>query len=126
MALTPATRARLQATLACAGAAFAWWRFGGIWPVALFAVLGLFALLAWASPRHYAPIQRGLDRVVNGFLAVVTWVVLGAVYFGLFTPWRLWRTLTKNDPLDRRRDPTAASYLRPLPPAATGRYDRQF
>lgn len=84
------------------------------------------ALLAWASPPHYAPVQRLLDRVLHTLLAGLTWLLLALIYLGVFTPLRLWRALSGHDPLHRRADPTATTYLRPLPPAAPGRFDRQF
>ncbi len=126
MAFTPATRARLQASLACGGTLIAWWRLGGLLPAILAGIAAALALVAWAMPGRYAPIQRTLDRVLNGMLAVLTWITLGLVYFGVFTPWRLWRTLTRHDPLERRRDAAASTYLCASPPAASGRFDRQF
>lgn len=126
MAFTPASRARLQATLAATGALGIWWWRGGLIPPILFSVLAVLAVVAWMAPLKYAPIQRGLDRIVNGLLAALTWLLLGVVYFGLFTPWRLWRAVARKDPLDRRYDSRAATYLRAVPPGATGRFDRQF
>jgi hypothetical protein len=83
-------------------------------------------VLAWLSPTHYAPVQRVLDRILHLFLTGLTWFVLGIIYLALFTPLRLWRALTRQDPLQRQRDPASTTYLRPLPPAARGRFDRQF
>jgi hypothetical protein len=126
MAFAPIPRARWQATFAVAGAWLLWWRVGGL-PVIVLAVLAsVFALLAWLAPARYAPVQRGIDRLAHGLLGGLSWLLLGLVYFGLFTPLRIWRRLTRHDPLHLRPDPTASSYLRPLPPAAPGRFDRQF
>jgi hypothetical protein len=126
MAFTPAARARLQASLAASGALVIWWWRGGNLPPILFGLLAVLAMLAWVAPRRYAPVQRALDRIVNGALAALTWLLLGMVYFGLFAPWRLWRAIIRKDPLDRRYDAGAATYLRAVPPGATGRFDRQF
>jgi len=126
MALTPHQRARLQATAACAGTLFLWWRLGGLIPAVIAGVAGCLALLAWASPSHYAPVQRGLDRVLHTLLAGLTWLLLAVIYLLVFTPLRFWRALTGQDPLQRRADPAATTYLRTLPPAASGRFDRQF
>lgn len=126
MALAPHQRARLQATAASAGTLILWWRLGGIIPAVIAGLAASLALLAWVSPPHYAPVQRALDRVLHALLAGLTWVLLAVIYLGVFTPLRLWRALTGHDPLQRRADPAATSYLRPLPPAAPGRFDRQF
>ena len=126
MALAPHQRARLQATAAGAGTLLVWWRLGGIIPAAIAGLAGSLALLAWVSPSHYAPVQRALDRVLHALLAGLTWVLLAVIYLGVFAPLRAWRALTGRDPLQRRADPAAASYLRPLPPPAPGRFDRQF
>jgi ABC-type xylose transport system permease subunit len=126
MAFTPAARSRLQSSLAVAGALFAWWRWGGVWPAALAGLLAALALLAWVAPARYAPIQRVFDRIVHGILAVLTWLALGVVYFGVFTPWRAWRAMWRKDPLDRSADPAAKTYLRAVPPGTLARFDRQF
>ena len=126
MARTPATRARWQATLAWAGTLVLWWRLGGLVPAVVAGLAGALALLAWLGPAHYAPVQRVLDRMVHIVLAGLTWLLLALVYFGIFLPLRGWRALTRTDPLQRRPDPAAQTYFRPLPPAAPGRFDRQF
>ncbi len=126
MHLAPSQRARLQATLAGTATLFLWWRIGGAAAAALASLAGGLALLAWLSPRHYAPVQRALDRMLHGMLAALTWLLLALIYLGVFVPLRLWRALTGQDPLHRRPDPAAATYLRPLPPPAPGRFDRQF
>jgi hypothetical protein len=126
MASAPVTRSRLQATFACAGAfSFFCWRGGPVLATAA-GITASLALLAWFSPSGYAPVQRTLDRIVHAALTALTWILLGVVYLLLFTPIRLCRAMTGNDPLQRRADSTANTYLRPLPPAVPGRFDRQF
>lgn len=126
MSPAPLLRSRLQATVAAGIATLLWWRFQGNVSAVLAAVLGTFALLAWLAPRLYAPIQRGLDRFAHALLSGFTWLVLGVVYFGLFTPIRIWRALTRRDPLQLRIDPGAESYFQSLPSSAQRRFDRQF
>ena len=126
MAFPPATRARFQATLAWVGTLLLWWRIGGILPAMAAGATGSLALLAWVSPGHFAPIQRAFDRVLHALLAGLTWLLLALIYLGVFTPLRGWRALTRRDGLHLRRDPAAITYLRPLPPAAPDRFDRQF
>lgn len=124
MPLAPVPRARLQASLACVGTLTIWlWR-GGPWSAACAIVAAAFAFLAWTLPPVYAPIQRGLDRGVHGFLRVITWSALAAVYLLVFTPLRVFRSLTGRDALARSFDRQAATYFT-IPPAS-GRYDRQF
>lgn len=87
---------------------------------------GSLALMAWISPPHFAPIQRALDRALHAVLAGLTWLLLGLIYLGLFTPLRAWRALVRRDALQLRRDPAATTYFRPLPPPPPGHFDRQF
>jgi hypothetical protein len=109
MLMAPPLRARLQASLAGT--------------LALLAA-GL-ALVAWAAPSRYAPVQRALDRLARGIVVGCTWSALGLVYFGVFTPLRLWRDLRGHDPLARKRALPGHSYLRPLPPTPP-HFERQF
>jgi hypothetical protein len=126
MPLAPVTRARLQATLACAGTLALWaWR-GGLVPAALAGLMAALALLAWTSPVRYAPVQRTLDRGVHLLLVGLTWLLLGLVFFLVITPLRVIRALTGSDPLQRRFDRTADSYHRAPPAGSAGRFDRQF
>lgn len=126
MPLAPANRARWHALLACVGTLVLWWRFPGPATVSLLALALSLALLSWISPRSYAPVQRGFDAVIRALLATITWCLLGLVYFGLFTPLRLWRTLRRTDPLQLRRSQRQpATYLEPLARHRTN-FDRQF
>lgn len=126
MALADSTRARLQATAACAGTFILWWRFGGVFTAGVTGFFSSLAVLAWLAPARYAPVQRWLDFLVRQFVTGFSWLLLGLLYLGLFTPLRGWRFLTRNDPLQRKADPTATTYFQPLPPAAPGRFKRLF
>lgn len=123
---TSPARARLQASFAVLGGLLLWWRYGGPVLAALAGLLGALALLAWLAPARYAPVQRGFDFVTRTLLAALTWLILGLVYLAVFVPLRLWRALTRHDPLQRRPDPAASTYFQPAPPPAPARYDRQF
>jgi len=125
MPLAPVTRARLQASAACVGTAALWWWRGGPVAATLAGSMAALAMLAWAAPARYAPVQRTLDRLIHLLLTAITWTLLGLVYFLVFTPLRLARSLTGRDPLARQPDPAASSYLRPLP-TGPRRFDRQF
>lgn len=126
MPLAPVTRARLQATLACIGTFVLWaWR-GGQVPAALAGIASALALLAWISPARYAPVQHALDRGVHLLLTALTWLLLGLVFLLVFTPLRAVRALTGSDPLQRRFDRAATTYLRPPSAGGLSRFDRQF
>ena len=125
MPLAPFTRARLQASAACAGTLALWWWRGGVVSASLAGVAATLAVVAWVAPARYAPVQRALDRLVHGLLTAITWVLLGLVYFLVFTPLRFARSLAGRDSLARAPDPAATSYLQP-PPAGPRRFDRQF
>ena len=112
--------------MAWIGTLVLWWRNGGILPAMAAGAAGSLALLAWVSPPHFAPVQRSFDRILHMLLAGLTWLLLAAIYFIVFTPLRGWRQLSRRDPLQLGRDPAAATFLRPLPPAEPGRFDRQF
>ena len=119
------TRPRLQASLACVVTLGLWhWR-GGYIPTALAIVAAALAVLAWLLPAAYAPFSRAFERFGHAILVVFTWLALGLVYLGVLTPLRLWRTLRRHDPLHRRFDPTATTYLRPLPQKPQN-FTRQF
>ena len=130
MAIAPATRARFQATVACAGTLLLWWRHGGPLTATLTLLAAALASLAWLSPPRYTPVQRILDRLTHALLAAFSWLVLAVVYFGLFAPVRLGLALTGRDPLRRppqtRTSARPATYLQPLPPPAARHFERQF
>ncbi|HEX2854093.1 MAG TPA: hypothetical protein VHO24_12715 [Opitutaceae bacterium] len=121
----PIVRGQLQATLAAIIASTLWWHFRSVTSASLAILLVTLALVAWFAPRLYVPVQRTLDRFARGVLAVFTWLVLGLIYFGVFTPVRLWRAVTRHDPL-RLRISNQESYFQPLPPPGPRRFDRQF
>jgi hypothetical protein len=64
--------------------------------------------------------------VTHALLTTLSWILLALVYFGLFTPLRLWRGLIGKDPLQLYAHPRAdiTSFLQPSARAA--RFDRQF
>jgi drug/metabolite transporter (DMT)-like permease len=126
MALSPVSRARLQSTLAVAGTLLFWWKHGGTIAAVIAVAAVLLALGAWVAPALYAPVQRGCDRVLKLLLAALTWVLLGLIYLTVFTPLHVWWKIRGRDPLQRRSDAQARTYLQPAPPAPAGRFDRQF
>ena len=117
-------RSRLQTLAGFFIALTIWWLTRHAVALVAVVIAGTFTALAWLAPALFAPIQRALDAVVRGIVAAVSWILLALVYFGVFCPIRLWRAVTGADPLRKRRDPSAASYLTPAP--TPSRFDRQF
>jgi hypothetical protein len=118
-------RPRLQATIAALVTTVLWlWHHTPL-PAALAIIATTLALLAWISPARYAPISGALEKFAHAILVAFTWLSLGLIYFGVFAPIRLWRALNGNDPLHRRFDPRATTYLHSLPPTPPN-FTRQF
>lgn len=126
MAHAPFFRARIQATAACLGGFVLWWRLGGVVGAAAAGLTTALAVFAWLMPARYAVVQRRLDWLTRMLVAGVSWLLLGLLYFCLFTPLRGWRALTRHDALQLKADPSKITYLNPLPPATPGRFKRQF
>jgi len=89
-------------------------------------VAACLACWAWVAPRWYEPVQRGLDHLSRAITKAVSWLLLGVVYFGVFAPVRVFIMVLRRDPLQMQFSKDVTSYLRPLPPAAQGHFERQF
>jgi len=126
MAHSPVNRARLQASLACAGGLLFGWKIGGFLGASVAGIAVVLVLLAWFAPLHFLPVQRVFDCVTQALVTGISWLLLGLLYFGLFTPMRCWRVLFRRDPLAMNANPTATTYLQPLPPAVPDGFKRQF
>ena len=125
MPLSSANRSRLQATVGCVVTGLVWWRtrapaFAAVWALAI----GLLALACF-DPRRYEPVQRLFRMLGRIVTAAVTWLILGLVYFLVFTPMRLWNRMLGRDPLGSRRS-TNASFLHEFPAKTLGRFGRQY
>jgi hypothetical protein len=118
-------RPRLQSTLALAITTALWLWHRTPFPATLALIAAALALLAWISPAAYAPFARAFEKLGHAVLVAFTWLALGAVYFGVFPPLRLWRTLRRFDPLQRAYNPSVPTYLRPLPQTPPN-FTRQF
>ncbi|HLP02346.1 MAG TPA: hypothetical protein VK163_09995 [Opitutaceae bacterium] len=104
-----------------------WLRWRTAWSLVLLLVAVVLLALALFAPRLYAPIERRLTRFGQLVAIAFTWVVLGLLFFLLFTPVRLLLALFRRDPVQRRPDPRRTSYWEPLPPRpGPGHFRRQF
>lgn len=86
--------------------------------------VGLLGAL-WPETVRY--VYVGMMVVTYPIGWVMSHVVLGVIYYGVFTPLGLFFRLIGRDALQRRIDPAAATYWQPRPPAPPAtRYLRQF
>jgi hypothetical protein len=92
--------------------------------ITLGAGIGLLGGL-WPDSVRYLYTATMLITYPIGWL--VSQLVLGAIYFGVFTPIALVFRLLGRDALQRRFEPEASTYWQSRPPAPEpGRYLRQF
>ena len=97
----------------------------GAW-IALFAAL-LVGLPGLALPGYIRPIYLGSMTVTQPIGHVVGFVLLGVIYFGLFTPLALLFRATGRDAMGLRRQPAATTYWRPRAVTTdVKRYLRQY
>ena len=80
------------------------------WLLGAAPVLALFA--AWA-PAALGPLHRVWMPVARGVAHALTWVLLSAVFFLVFTPYGMIARLLGKDPLERKLDPARSSYWIP-------------
>ena len=94
----------------------AWFRAAPL-PLAAFSVLSLGMLAAaFLRPSLLAVPSRLWMRLGELMHRVVSPVVLGIMYVGLFVPFGLLRRWLGGDPLKRRYDAAVASYWTQCPP----------
>jgi hypothetical protein len=87
----------------------------GIWrssPVLswLFALAGLFAVITLTRAQWLEPLNRAWMKFGALMNAVVSPVILGLIFFGVFTPTGMVMRLIGRDAMCRRFDPAAKSY----------------
>ena len=98
-------------------------------PVAytLWALGAVSALLSLVAPRANRPLYVGVVVITYPIGFVVSHVLLGAIFFGLFTPLGLVFRLMRRDSLHRRFEKEASTYwVRHRPVESVERYFRQF
>jgi predicted membrane metal-binding protein len=104
-----------------------WWK-SSRYGLPLLGVAAAFALLAIIFPRVLRPLN--IVWMYFGMLLnmIVSPVIMGVIYFGVFTPVALFFRLTKRDSLHRTFDAKLASYwIERTPPGPDGAtLPRQF
>lgn len=118
-------------------AALAWWELlvfsfglGDARPVVAgcFAALaGISAFFSLVAPRANLPIYLGLTLVSYPIGFVLSYFIMGFLFFIMITPMGLFFRLTGYDPLHRRFDREATSYwTNPRPRRGKESFFRQF
>jgi hypothetical protein len=87
----------------------------------------LSGLLSLVHPRANLPIYVGLTLLSYPIGFVLSYVIMGTLFFGVITPVGLIFRLMRRDALHRRMEPQAASYwLDPRPRRSRESYFKQF
>lgn len=83
---------------------------GGVEPTALLVLALATAIVTIAKDSWLTPLNRGWMKLGELLGRVVSPIVLGAVFFGLFTPVGLLMRAFGRDAMRRRFEPAARSY----------------
>lgn len=92
------------------------WTFTGVFALAAFfqpwvlALAALTALVTMIRAHWLAPFNRAWMKLAEALHRVVSPVVLGVIYFGLFTPVGLAMRAFGRDAMCRRFEPARSSY----------------
>lgn len=88
---------------------WAWWR-GAVWAPWPAGLGALTLLVTLVRPTLLHPLNRQWMRLAELLNRVVSPLVLGLIFFGLFTPVAWGMRLRGRDALRRRFDPSASTY----------------
>ena len=88
---------------------YLWWRHlaGQGW---FFAAAALVLLVTLTAPDWLAPFNRAWMKLAEVLNGIVSPLVLGVLFFGLFTPIAWGMRLAGRDAMKRRFEPEASSY----------------
>lgn len=81
-----------------------------LWPFGVALPLGLAAILA---PRTLAKLHAFWGRLGRALGEINSRIVLGVIFFAVFSPIGIFLRMRNRDPLSRRWDPEAKSYRIP-------------
>lgn len=97
------------------------------WAIAFWVTAGFSGLAALAFPKANLPLYAGLTLLAFPLGVVLSYLMLGVMYFVVITIVALLFRLLRKDPLQRRWDRTAKSYWQEYPKTTNReRYFRQF
>jgi hypothetical protein len=102
------------------------WVLDGGWPLWPWAVSVAFVLPALVVPMALRPVYRGWMRFGLFMSRIMTPLVLGIVFFLVFTPVALGLRLLGKDAMRRKLDPQADSYRIDSKGATMGDMERPF
>lgn len=85
------------------------WRGGTAYPW-IFALAALTAVVTLARPLWLSPLKRAWMKLGELLHRVISPVVLGVIFFGVFTPIGWVMRLAGRDAMARRFDPNAPTY----------------
>ena len=102
-----------------------WW-FGHPWPVWPWVVSAAFVIWALAAPRSLRPVYLGWMRFGRLMGRIVTPLILTATFFIAILPTGLIMRALGKDPMRRRFDPAATSYLIESQATPVDRLERPF
>ena len=100
-----------------AGAFFAWRSEAPLLAAGLAAAAVVVGVVGLVAPRSVRAVYLGSMYLAFPIGFVVSWLILGAVYFLVITPIGLCLNLARRDPLERRFERGANSYWKPRGPA---------
>ncbi len=93
----------------------------------LWTVGGVAGLCAFVAPKANRLLYLGLTYLTLPIGLVLSFVIVGVLFYGVMTPIGLFFRLIGRDALDRRFDRAATSYWQPCAaPKSVARYFRQF
>ena len=89
--------------------AYSLWREGMFYPW-FFGIAGMTAAVTMIGPQWLAPLNRAWMKLGESLHRVVSPLVLGIVFYGLFTPIGFVMRLAGRDIMKRRFEPVATTY----------------
>ncbi len=89
--------------------AYSWWRDGAVYPWA-FGLSLLTLVVTLAKPDWLAPANRAWMKLAELLNRVVSPIVLGLIFYGIFTPTAWVMRVAGRDAMKRRFEPAARSY----------------
>jgi hypothetical protein len=89
--------------------AYSWWRGGALWPWA-FGLSALTLALTLAKPDALTPANRAWMKLAELLNRVVSPIVLGVIFYGMFTPIAWGMRWAGRDAMKRRFEPESRTY----------------
>ena len=102
------------------------WGFDRSWPAWPWVVAAGFVAWSWLAPRSLRPVYRGWMTFGRTMGRIVTPVILTLTFYIAIVPTGLAMRALGKDPMRRRFDPEAESYLIPSEAPPKDRLERPF